>query len=690
MRLPSLDAHALLVMWVQLFVVVLVARLLGTAMRRIGQPPVVGELVAGVLLGPSVLASIWPSAGRWLVPSSQILAAPLNAVGWVGVAFLLVLTGFETDLKLIRRLGRPAAAVSVGGLVVPFVVGIWLGWMMPAFFRGAHSTATAFVLFIGVSLSISSMPVIARILEDLGFMRRNFGQMTMAVAMVNDLVGWLALGFIVALARSSNVSLTSLAMPLGAVLLVLLLSFTVGQRVVDGALRRVRRVDGNHVDSMAVTLIITLALAAATQAVHSDAVLGAYVAGILVGRSKFFMPRIRIQLEAVTNSVLAPIFFATAGLRLDLGRLANPQTLLWAVIVLVAAAMTKVAGVLAGARAARLGNRDGLALALALNARGAVEIVIATVGLSIGVLSDSAYTVIVLMAIITSMVAPPLLRLVVRGWRGGPEEVERLEREEALEENLLIKPGRIMMPSRGTAGSIAVARLVHAAWPLDAPVSVLNVEPGHDADVQAVVDVFQAREVELRNLGTGAVPEAIVEEAKLGYSIVGLGAREDARPGSLLSPVVDDVLADCPVPMVIVRPPLGRSRARRPPHDPRPDGRHAVVAHGPGAGLRSRPFDRRPGVAHPRDHAAGATGECRFGDCGPGEQRSGQCRGRRHHQPSCRARPGARRRREAHLANRAFGRRGAAARGAGARGGSDRPRYDRPQSGGPPVPGPHG
>src|SRR3954466_13973380 len=116
MRLPSLDEHALLMMWVQLLVIVAVARSLGAAMRRIGQPPVVGELLAGVLLGPSVLAKLSPAAGHYLIPDKLEAAAPINASGWIGVAFLLVLTGFETDLEIVRKLGRPSALVAVGGL----------------------------------------------------------------------------------------------------------------------------------------------------------------------------------------------------------------------------------------------------------------------------------------------------------------------------------------------------------------------------------------------------------------------------------------------------------------------------------------------------------------------------------------------------------------------------------------------
>src|SRR5437763_4215752 len=136
MRLPSLDEHALLMMWAQLLVIVAAARTLGAAMRRIAQPPVVGELLAGVLLGPSVLAKLWPDAGHLLVPQDKLAAAPINAIGWVGVAFLLVLTGFETDLKIVRKLGRPAMLVALGGLALPFAVGLGTGLLMPKSFRG--------------------------------------------------------------------------------------------------------------------------------------------------------------------------------------------------------------------------------------------------------------------------------------------------------------------------------------------------------------------------------------------------------------------------------------------------------------------------------------------------------------------------------------------------------------------------
>jgi Kef-type K+ transport system membrane component KefB len=555
MRLPSLDEHALLTMWAQLLIVVAAARMLGGAMRRVGQPPVVGELLAGVLLGPSVLARLWPDAGHLLVPQDALAAAPINAIGWLGVAFLLVLTGFETDLKIVRKLGRPATSVAIGGLALPFVVGLATGLVMPSSFRGDHGTTTAFVLFIAVSLSISSLPVIAKILDELGFMRRNFGQVTIAVGMVNDLIGWLALGVIAALGRSSHLTVSSVLVPIIAIAAILFAAFTVGQRGVDAVLRQVRRREGSGVDAMTVTVVLTLLLAVLTQVARSDAVLGAYIAGILIGRSRFFQRRIATQLESVTMAVFAPVFFATAGLRIDLAALGHSTALAWAGIVLVIAIASKLVGAFGGARVASLSAREGLALAIGLNCRGAVEVVIATVGLTIGVLSSTAYTAIVLMAIVTSVMAPPLLRLVVRDWPGGAEERERLEREEAMERNLLVRASRLLLPSRGGRSSEAVARVLHAGWPDDVAVTVMSVDDdqGHEPDLPNVIAAFGERIVERRHV-EGNPLEEVLDEAKLGYGALGLGARDSfTEGGAVLSPVGDALLGRSPLPMVIVR-----------------------------------------------------------------------------------------------------------------------------------------
>lgn len=549
----SLTEHQQLLFWCELLAILVVARALGAVLRRWGQPAVVGELAAGVVLGPSVLGHVWPSAFSWLFPLDKVQSGAVNAVGWLGIAFLLVLTGFETDLGMVRRLGRAAGSVATGALLLPFAGGLVVGAAVPTFFLGRHAHRGVFVLFMALAMSISSLPVIAKVLSDLDLMRRDFGQVTVAVGMVNDLVGWLALGVISGLATGAGFSASDLAVTLAAVVLLVGGGLTLGQRGVDRLLRAVRTRSESATDALVTTVLVVLAVAALAQAAGIEAVLGAYVAGIVLGRSRFGHPQLREHLESVTYGVLAPVFFATAGLKLDLGTLAHPATAMWGGIVLAVAVMGKFVGAYLGARGGRLPRREALSLGSALNARGAVEVVIATVGLSLGILSSTAFTAIVLLALVTSIMAPPLLRQIVKDWPGTDEERRRLEREELLARNLLVRSGRLLLPSRGRPNSLAAAEILHATWPLDVGVTVLSV--GHEGEapvLDALAEVFDGRDVEVRQATDADALAVLLQESRLGYQAIGMGAAEVSADG-LLSPVVDDLLAESPIPLVLVK-----------------------------------------------------------------------------------------------------------------------------------------
>jgi len=549
----SLSEHQQLVFWSELLAILGVARLLGGVLRRFGQPAVVGELGAGLLLGPSVLGQVWPGGFNWLFPVDKVQSGAVNAVGWLGIALLLVLTGFETDLTIIRRLGRAAGAVAGGALLIPFGAGLAVGFALPVAFIGPHAHRDLFILFMGVGLSISSLPVIAKILGDLGLMRRNFGQVTVAVGMLNDLIGWLALGVIAGLATSAGLSAGHLALTIGSMAVLLGGGLTIGQRGVDQILRWVRSRSEGPLDSLVATILVVLVVATAAQAAGIEAVLGAYIAGIVLGRSRFKHPEVAGHLESLTYGILAPIFFASAGLKLDLGALAKPGVALWCAVILVVAVGAKFGGAFLGARVGGLPNREALALGSALNARGAVEVVIATVGLSIGVLSNAAFTAIVLMALLTSVMAPPLLKVFIRGWAGTDEERQRLEHESLMSSNLLVRGGRLLLPSRGRPNSIVAAQVMHFAWPEEVGVTVVSVQAeGETPDLDPIASVFEGREVEFRRVASEDALEELLREAKLGYQAIGLGAT-DLGGDRLLSPVVDEVLADSPIPLVIVR-----------------------------------------------------------------------------------------------------------------------------------------
>jgi Kef-type K+ transport system membrane component KefB len=370
MRFVQPGEHQVLIFLVQIVLLLVTARLLGQVFRRFGQPAVVGELIAGVVLGPSVLGRLAPGVFDWIFPAGAVQSGMLFTVGWLGVILLLVVTGFETDLALIARLGKAAVLVTAGSLLVPFAFGLGGGYLAPDSLLGADVERSIFALFLAAALTISSLPVIAKILSELQLLRRNFGQLTLAVAMANDVIGWVLLGLIAGLAGSGRLDLGKLAMTLGGLVVFLGLAVAIGQRIVDAVLHQMRRRDVGIGGWVTMAVAIALGLGAITQALGVEAVLGAFIAGILLGRSRYARHEVEEQLETFTVAILAPIFFATAGLRVDLSLLGDPEIAVWALIVVAIASISKFLGSMIGARLSGLASREGMALGTALNARG--------------------------------------------------------------------------------------------------------------------------------------------------------------------------------------------------------------------------------------------------------------------------------------------------------------------------------
>ncbi len=549
-----LSEHQLLLFWTQLFALLVVARALGSLARRFGQPAVVGELGAGLLLGPSVLGALAPGAFFWLFPADPVQRGLLSALAWIGVFFLLVDTGFEIDLGLVRRLGAATLRIAIGSLVLPVLAGIGIGFVLPGRFIGASDDRVVFALFMGTALGISALPVIAKILSDLDLMRRNIAQVTITAAMANDVAGWVLLGVVAGLARSGSFDAGALALTLAGLALFCVVAATLGQRAVDQLLRRARARRSVISSQIALVLLITLAFGIVTQALGIEAVLGAFVAGILIGRSRYQESEVFDRLRAVTSAIFAPLFFASAGLRVDLALLDDPDVIGWGLLVLAVASLSKFLGSYAGARGAGFARIEGLAIGAGLNARGAVEIVIATVGLTLGVLNERSYTVIVLMAIATSMMAPPILRALLHRWPGSDEEQRRLEQERRLGGNVLLRPARLLLPSHGGPNSILAAQIVDQVWPSDQEVTVLSA--GRDVppdDLARVLAVFSNRPVVHEHAATKLPLDAILEHAGLGYGAIAVGATDLAIEGRLASPIVDDLLAQSPIPLIMVR-----------------------------------------------------------------------------------------------------------------------------------------
>lgn len=446
--LRSLDHHALFLLLVQVTLLLFFARLLGEVSRKLGQPAVIGELLAGVLLGPSVFGALSPELQAAAFPKSQHQSDLLSVVSWLGVLCLLAVTGLETDLQLIKRRGRAALVISAGGIIVPFGSGLALGFMLPATYLADEGARLVFALFMAVAMSISAVPVIAKVLMDLKLARRDIGQLILAAAMTDDTIGWIMLSVVAGLATAGTVDMFSILRALGGATIFLLLAFTIGARVVSRIVSVTDAVFGGTNAQMSLVLVLAMGTAALTHVLGIEAVLGAFVVGILIVQAPRFRHEVAHSLELVTTAFLAPIFFASAGVKVDLLRLADPEVLAVGGVVLAIACLGKFVGAYLGSWAAGVSHWERLAMGSGMNARGAMEIVVATVGLGLGILTVEMYSIIVMVAVVTSLMAPPLLRFTLARVKMGDQEVKRLEQEEIAATSFVRSVKRVLIVGR--------------------------------------------------------------------------------------------------------------------------------------------------------------------------------------------------------------------------------------------------
>ncbi|MBW3620717.1 MAG: cation:proton antiporter [Actinobacteria bacterium] len=559
--LQPLPEHALLPFILQLLLLLVVARLLGELMRRIGQPAVVGELGAGLLLGPSVFGRLLPGVADGIFTGGMVGSAPTMAVAQLGVILVLVITGFETDLRLLRGLGRSSATTSLASLALPLAAGYAVGVGLPEGFLGPQADRLTFAMFVALAVSISALAVSGRILTELDLMRRDVGQLIVGVALINELVGWVLLGLIVGVVLDGGFNLTDLLVTVASLTAFLALALTVGQRLTDRLLRGARAVGTGTAGALTTSVVVSLLAAAVTQAIGVEAALGAFVAGIVLGRSRYQSKETIHTIEVVTNGVFAPIFFATAGLFVDVGAIATPRRLFWFAVLLGTALVTKFLGSYLGARVGGTDRSTGVAVGVGLNARGTLEIVLATIALTIGVFNAVSYSTVVLVAMVSALVTPPGLRAALRRVRPSDEEAQRLERERVLATSVIADVEQALVPTRGGENSRLAARVLDLVLKPEAAVTVLTVhQPDHPDErcsCEAAMDSASAalgtRTVDRRRTVSDDPAEAVLKETALGYGLVALGMTDRFRETHELSKTLRDLLSRSTVPLLLVR-----------------------------------------------------------------------------------------------------------------------------------------
>ena len=395
---PTAVTHVL----AQLLVLVACARAVGALARRVGQPAVVGYVLAGVVLGPSVLGRWWPASASVVTPSAGGAVAP--ALATVGAVLLLALAGLEVDLSVVRDRSRKMPWLLAGALVPALAVGFGLGWVLPASFVGRGTDRAAFAGLMAVALGISSPPVMSAVLRDLGLTHRSFAQVALSVAVATDLVGWVLLGVVVAGGHDAGAAAATALLGVAALFGATALAWWAGPRLLARSTDETQAAAG---------LGVVVGMALLSHVLGLEAVVGAFFAGIALRRvdgGRAVVATVR----PVVAAVLAPLFFVVAGLKVDVVGLGTWSTLGWTAALCVAATVAKVGGAAVPWRLAGRPRSEAAAIGAVLNVRGSLEIVLAGVGLAAGVLTEVSYTAVVVVAVVTSALAAPLVRAALR------------------------------------------------------------------------------------------------------------------------------------------------------------------------------------------------------------------------------------------------------------------------------------
>jgi Kef-type K+ transport system membrane component KefB/mannitol/fructose-specific phosphotransferase system IIA component (Ntr-type) len=410
----SLTSHQVLVMLLSFGVLLGTARLLGELAQRLRQPAVLGELLAGLLLGPTVLGHLAPGLGAFLFPAHGPNALALNAITTLAIVLFLLVAGMEVDLSTLWRQGKVAPKVSVAGVLIPFAVGFAAAWWAPGALGGLEGAdPLIFALFFATALSISALPVIAKTLMDLGLYRSDLGMVVISAAVFDDLSGWIVFAVILGLINHGAGMAVSIPATILLTLLFAAFMLTVVRWLVHRALPFLQAYTRWPGGELSFALILALGSAAFTEWIGIHAIFGSFLAGVAVGDSPHLKERTRVIIDQFVSFIFAPVFFAGIGLRVDF--LGNFDPLL-ALTVLAVACVCKLAGGWLGARWGGMPSRDALAVGFAMNARGAMGSILGLLALEAGIISQRLFVALIVMAIATSMMSGPAMRaLISRG-----------------------------------------------------------------------------------------------------------------------------------------------------------------------------------------------------------------------------------------------------------------------------------
>jgi Kef-type K+ transport system membrane component KefB len=391
----------------QLSAMLVMGRLFAEAARKLHQPAVIGEIVAGILLGPTVLGMLQPEWFEALFPAASGAGIVLTGFVQVAVVMLLFIAGLEVDLHIVWQQGRQAVTTSVFGLIIPFSIGFTFPYFFSEFFGiNDINTRLTFALFMGTAMAITALPVIVRILMDLNIFRSRMGLLVVASAMVDDLVGWLIFSVILGLIGKGGGSMSlfnTIILTIGYAAFML----TIGRGLLNKVLPWVNKKLAWPGGVLSISLALCFLAGAFTEYIGIHAIFGAFIMGVALGDSEHFSERAKEIVHQFINNIFAPLFFVSIGLRVNF--ITNFDLVL-TVAILAIAFTGKIIGSGLGARIGGFSWKESLAAGFGMNARGAMEIILGLIALENGLINEKVFVSLVIMALLTSMTSGPLMK----------------------------------------------------------------------------------------------------------------------------------------------------------------------------------------------------------------------------------------------------------------------------------------
>jgi Kef-type K+ transport system membrane component KefB len=391
----------------QIIVILVLAALFRRLFRSIHQPPVMGEMVAGIVLGPSVLGLISPDAMTFLFPASSL--ETLRLLSQIGVVLFMFTVGMEVNLQHVRERGSVAVMISHASIIVPFLLGTALSLFLYSGLAPQGTSFNAFALFIGVAMSITAFPVLARILEDRNLTHTGLGSIALTCAAVDDVTAWCILALVIALVKSAGIASAAITVGLTLVFAVAMILLVRPQLA-----RVIKEPDSQQHRRRLIPIILAFVLACAliTETIGIHALFGAFVAGVVMPPSTEFRIFLKDKLEAFGSYALLPLFFAFTGLRMQIGLLNDWQGWAMCAVIILVAIVGKLVGSMLMSRWTGMSWTMSFSIGVLMNTRGLVELVVLNIGYDLGILSGRIFAMMVLMALVTTFMTGPLLSLV--------------------------------------------------------------------------------------------------------------------------------------------------------------------------------------------------------------------------------------------------------------------------------------